>query len=109
MFKWLREYYELKKELRVCESCETLRRQLEIVNLEKERLLNRLLQGPNLEPRIKEDGIEAKVILPKVVPWNVRRQMMEHEDREKAKLMKLAPKSTEELEAEILTDAKQGS
>jgi hypothetical protein len=44
-----------------------------------------------------------EISVPKNIPWNVRRQMLEREDRERAKLMKAAPKpeSVEDLEKEL--------
>lgn len=104
--------YEFKERKNKCESCDTLRLQLEIVNHEKALLLNRLLEKPEpvVQP-IRSD--EMKVIQPKNVPWNTRRQMLETEDREKAKLMRVAPKPSnvekiEDLEKELL-DAPEAS
>lgn len=107
MFNWIRELlelrYEFKERKNKCESCETLRLQLEISNHEKELLLARLLEKPS-EPVIKQNE-EPQVIRPRTVPWNTRRQMLETEDREKAKLLRDAPKpiKTEELEKELLS------
>jgi hypothetical protein len=108
MFNWIREYLELKYEFKErsskCESCETLKMQLEIANHEKSQLLTRLLEKPESEVRPVQTE-EIKPIMPKTVPWNVRRQMIEAEDREKAKLMRIAPKpivKTEDLEKELL-------
>lgn len=72
----------------VCESCQTLIRQLEIANAEKERLLDRLLAGPPKEERSEP----VEVTRPRAIPWNLRRQMLESEDRRKAQLMRNAPK-----------------
>lgn len=104
MFNWLREYFELKREYKACESCETLRRQLEIANREKEVLLNRIINP--IVPEVKSvEQIEPKMIMPRAIPWNVRRQMLEAEDRKKAELLKAAPvpkiSNVEELEKEI--------
>lgn len=90
---------EEREDSLVCKSCETLKSQLDIANHDKERLLNRILAKPESEP-VREP---VEVTRPQNVPWNVRRQMLEREDREKAKLMNLAPKpiSTEELEKEL--------
>jgi uncharacterized Zn finger protein (UPF0148 family) len=84
---------------RVCPSCETLKMQLEISNNEKRQLLERILEKPALEskPELRE------VTRPVNVPWRVRQQMLEAEDREKARLMREAPKpvSTEDLEKDL--------
>lgn len=136
MFNWLRELIEIKRELaeirnesirskieiktdeQICKSCETLRQQLEIANYEKNELLHKLLKDPEPIPVQNEP---VKITRPRMLPWNVRRQILEKEDREKAKLMRTAPKpisevkddteriSTEELEKEleIVEDARQ--
>ena len=120
MFHWLRELLEIKYEFRekrtkltrevvteekVCQSCETLRQQLEIANYREQQYLNKLLKDP--EPVVEKAPVE--VSRPRMVPWNVRRQMLEREDREKARALRNAPKpdseiekkSTEELEKEL--------
>jgi len=90
---------EEREDSKVCESCETLRRQLEISNFDKNKLLDRLLEkpGPESKPELRE------VTRPQSIPWAIRRQMLEREDREKAKLMAQAPQPipTEELEKEL--------
>jgi len=97
----------------VCQSCEILKNQLNISNIEKERLLRKLLDTPVEVTSVRDE--ELKPILPKMVPWNVRKQMLESEDREKAKLMRKAQKdspnqssspnpSIEELEKELGVD-----
>ena len=78
-----------------CNSCETLRGQLESVNFEKKILLDRLL---NPTVPVAPEKIEYEPIKPKNIPWVVRRQMLEEEDREKARLMR---QKTEELEREL--------
>jgi hypothetical protein len=120
MFHWLRELLEIKYEFRerrtkltrevvteekVCQSCETLREQLAIANYEKSQVLNKLLKDP--EPTAPP--VFQEVSKPKMIPWNVRRQMLEREDREKARALRSAAqpdvaaekKSTEELEKEL--------
>ena len=61
--------------------------------------MDRLLAKP--EPEVPREFKE--ITQPKNIPWNVRRQMLESEDREKARLMREAPKpiSTAELEQEL--------
>ena len=83
---------------RVCKSCETLKEQLESVNHEKNKLLDKLLTPPVAEVVA---GPVREVTTPVNVPWNVRRQMLEREDRERAKLMRNAPIPTEDLEKEL--------
>lgn len=90
---------EEHEDSKVCQSCETLRQQLEIANHEKKQLMDRILAKP--EPESKPEFRE--VTKPRNVPWPVRRQMLEAEDREKARLMREAPQpiSTEDLEKEL--------
>jgi len=105
MSNWIHRYFNphcphCKEELeyaRVCLSCETLRTQLEISRLENKRLLDKIL----IEPTPVTSPVMMEPTRPINVPWNVRRQMLEAEDRERAKLMKAAPIPTEELEREL--------
>jgi len=93
---------EVKEEETICKSCETLKGQLEIANYEKERLLNKLLTTEK-EPE-RTTAPEPQAVRPKMVPWNVRRQMLEREDREKAKLLKNAPKPDSEIQKEDIAE-----
>jgi hypothetical protein len=88
------------KESKVCLSCETLKQQLERANYENQRLLDKLVFT---EPKVEVPQKPVDISAPKNIPWNVRRQMLEIEDREKAKLIREAPKpiSTEDLEKEL--------
>jgi len=90
---------EEREDSKVCESCETLKAQLALSNHEKERLLNRLLEKPN-ENQVTSTP-DVKPLLPSSgIPWRVRRQALESEDREKAKLLK-TKESVEDLEKEL--------
>jgi hypothetical protein len=84
----------------ICESCETLKMQLEIVNHEKQKLLDKLLAPPVMETVAQP---VREITAPVNIPWAVRRQILEREDREKAKLIREAPVpiTTEELEKEL--------
>jgi len=82
---------------RICESCETLKQQLAFANINNEKLMARLLA----EPKVEVPSQPMEVTIPRNIPWNVRRQMLEAEDREKAKLLKTAPVPVEELEKEL--------
>jgi len=88
-----------REESRICSSCETLRHQLEIANHNNELLMNRLLEKPEKE----SDKPPVEITRPRTLSWNIRKQMLEQEDREKARLMREAstPSSTEELEKEL--------
>jgi hypothetical protein len=102
-----------------CASCETLRQQLDIANYEKKMLLERLLEKPEKVEEVKV--APEPVFKPSTsLPWPARRQILEREDRERARAMRNAAQSdaankkeTEELEKELdLASAereKQGS
>lgn len=81
---------EQKQEDKVCSSCETLKEQLAVANAEKKQLLDYVLMpDPNtIHHSPEKDDDELQPIQPKVVPWRVRRQMLEDEDRKKALLEK---------------------
>ncbi len=101
LLKWYREYLTIRSE-RVCEGCEVLRHQLEVSNYEKKQLLDRLLERP--EPIIEKPPVA--ITPPTSLPWRARRQILEAEDREKARAMREAAKpdatvSVEELEKEM--------
>ena len=91
---------------RVCNTCEVLRHELEIIRLERDKLLSKLIDKP-IEPVVEHT--EVKPIMPHAIPWKVRRQMLEAEDREKAKLIAIhnEVKSVQELENKVLGNADQ--
>jgi len=86
-----------------CEVCEVLRTQLDESNRERKELLTRVLNPTQSEPLpIKEE--EPQPIRPQVIPWKVRQQMLESEDRKKAQLMRDKKKEIDELEKELGID-----
>lgn len=90
LFELYKEYVEWKDEReankQVCESCETTKQQLAIANIEKDKLLARLLEKPEPIP----ERVPTEVTRPAIIPWRVRRQMLQDEDRQKAILMRKA-------------------
>lgn len=89
-----------------CVSCKVLKEQLELANIEKTKLLNALLAVTN--PPVKEEIIPTEIkreLSPKNIPWRIKRQMLEEEDRARAKIMnnvnKDINKANEELEKEL--------
>lgn len=83
-----------------CDTCEVLRSQLDESNRERRELLSRLLDRDKVEPSLIEKE-EPKAIQPQFTPWRVRQQMLEAEDRQKAKLMKERTEEIEKLEKEL--------
>ena len=78
-----------EREVKICDSCETLRHQLEIANFEKKQLLDRLITTP--PPTVERTTApEPQAVKPRAIPWRVRQQMLESEDRAKAKAMREA-------------------
>lgn len=93
---------EEKLALKHCDACDVLAGEISRIRSENERLLERILNPPKEDERVTAPQPQA--ILPKQIPWAVRRQMLESEDREKAKAMRNAAKpdtSVEELEKEM--------
>ena len=92
---------EEREDAKICLSCETLRQEVERLIYENQTLLNRVLQTNTVpeEPKIAPPMMTK----PKGMPWAVRRQMLEAEDRRKAQLLRDAPKpqDVEELEKEL--------
>jgi hypothetical protein len=74
--------------------------QLAIVNAEKQQMLNVLLEKPKIEIEVPKIEIPESV-KPKLVTWNMRRQMLEAEDREKAKILRQKAEETAKLEKEL--------
>jgi hypothetical protein len=102
---------ELARENKVCDSCQTLTRQLEIANNLNEKLMDRLTAPPVVQEHVPLQGKDMQTVRPRAIPWNIRKQMLEAEDRKKADLLRQAPKpiesvpaSTEQLERELGVD-----
>lgn len=94
LINWYRELIELrqeiaakKRELEYCESCETLKLQLALANDEKKQLLNRLLEKPE-KTETEQEIVNPKAILPNRLTFSARRQMLEAEDRARAKVIR---------------------
>jgi hypothetical protein len=104
MFKWLHhllnphcpECQDEKQIAKICSSCETLKAQLAIANHEKERLIE-LIVHPLQNNTANFPEVKPELITPKVVPWKVRQQQLETDDREKARLMRAKEKEATEL------------
>jgi hypothetical protein len=94
LLNWYRQYLQLKSDFKpeppFCESCEVLKGQISILNTERDKLLAKVLKEP--EPVIIQDNRVATTPGPRMVPWKVRQQMLEQEDRQKAAAMRSAAK-----------------
>lgn len=83
-----------------CPVCEVLREQLIKADNERKELLTRALAPPIQV--VEEKPSEPPVpITPQFIPWRVRQQMMEAEDRKKSSLMREKAKEIEELEKKL--------
>jgi len=108
MSEWLRQQFELwierREARRLCAGCEILKEQLFRANNEKTQLLNQLIELTNPAKPIDTPIEEFKPIKPKMVPWHIRKSMLEAESRAEAKILKdQAPKQeVNDLEAEVM-------
>jgi hypothetical protein len=87
-----------------CASCEALRDQLVHERHEKNLLLQKVfeLSSPKEEgPFIHKEPEELKPITPRTMPWRVRQQMLEAEDRKKAETLRKRTEEIENLEKEV--------
>lgn len=113
MFGWFRELLEIRYEFRerklrlseeaservnVCASCEVLKAALTRANFEKDQLLNKLLT-PDVPAEVPK--VLTSVSMPKQMPFAVRRQMLEAEDRVKADTLKRQRIEEEELKNKL--------
>ncbi len=76
-----------------CLSCETLRETLSHALWREKELMSKLFPI-----EIEPEKVVEQPIQPKTVPWRVKQQLLEEEDRERARNMR----KTEELEREVL-------
>jgi len=91
-----------------CNTCEALRHQLASSERERRELLQRVLTPPEpiIEPEPKE---EYKPVTPQFIPWRLRKEMLEAEDRKKAQLMQEKNKEIAELEKELGVTGAEGA
>jgi len=82
MFGWLRELYEIRREnkdAKVCQSCDVLKVELSAERREKQMLLQHVLY-PKTEESVRVEG-NPEPIRPKHVPWRVKQQELEAQDK----------------------------
>ena len=70
-------------------------------NRERRELLNRLLERTQPEPPSVVRESEPQAIKPAFVPWRVRQQMLENEDKKRAQLTRDKEKEIADLEREL--------
>jgi hypothetical protein len=89
---------------KICVSCEILRTENARLQRDNEILLNRILERP--EPVEERTEAPTPKILPtQRLPWKARAQALEAEDRERAKLLRNAPKAdVNQLESELVNE-----
>ena len=86
---------------RHCDTCEVYREQLAKSERERSELLHRLLDKDKAEPQPPVPLDELRSIQPAFVPWRVKQQMLEQEDRKSAQLLRDKEKEIAELEQEL--------
>jgi hypothetical protein len=80
-----------------CTSCDILRDQLEKSEVERRELLHKLLDRGVAEPAPSLVSEELRPITPQFIPWRVKQQMLEQEDRRAAQLMRDKQKEIKEI------------
>ena len=97
----LRKWFNLPKE--PCTTCNVLSIMNDRLERENHNLMHELLERSKPAPPVQEPvrTEELKPIMPQHVPWRVKQQMLEAEDRQKAALLKNRVKEISELEKEL--------
>lgn len=87
----------------ICDTCEVLQLQVEKLSYQNEQLMNRILNPIQKDiPSVNRDEVSEMKIPSAHIPWRVRQQLLEKEDREKARLMKDAVQPIGTIEKEVL-------
>ena len=100
MWGWLREFYEIRlanhearlrlkeqadERLSICQSCEVLKIEISKERREKEMLLNHLLTSRQESAPADDSPREPMPLINKRhIPWKVRQQELEQQDRQVA-------------------------
>jgi hypothetical protein len=91
-----------------CESCETLKMQLDIANHERRQLLETIIGFT--KPAVVEVDQNPRIIqpiLPRTVPWRMRQQKLEENDRLTAETLKKKQQDIDALEKEVGVEEKK--
>jgi hypothetical protein len=106
MFNWIREWYALRAELNVCQSCEVLKVELNRAQQKEQLLLSKIFELTAVE---HNDEMQPAVPAPTPVslgrghvPFRIRQQALEQADREKAAVIQAFHKKN----AEVLQNGK---
>lgn len=113
MFKWLEEFYEVrrnhKERISVCLSCEVLKVELSNARRTNDMLLNRILTPPQPQEVMGFTNDPVPPLL-KHIPWKVKQQELETRDRlEHQRILtefknRVAEPLTDKLEKELGID-----
>lgn len=102
LLDWYREYLTIRAE-RVCQNCEYLKTQLEIEQQFNKVLFEKLTKQPESLPiTVPETVVPA----PKHIPWQVRRQILEGQDKIAAQKLREAQASMKSPSGGIIADTK---
>lgn len=87
MFNWIRELRDaLAKD--PCPSCEVLKQALERANYEREVLINSIIR-PHIPAELPKAASIPSIKPPsRFIPFSVKKQMLEAEDRERARALR---------------------
>jgi hypothetical protein len=100
-------------EPKICETCEILKMELAKAQEREKRLLDKILDVPKVE----DAPPRTPIPIPRnQLPWSARKQILEEEDRQRARAMREAPKpieakgqTVEELEKELGVENASGT
>lgn len=96
MFKWIHHILEPhcpdckaeREESKVCKSCESLLHQLEMANYDKIKLIETISKMAHPEQTTAPAPVRYDPIKPHSIPWKVKQQQLEAEDRKTFQLLK---------------------
>ncbi len=94
LLDWYREYREIKNETQICQTCEVLKQQVDILGIENRTLINKLTETKS---EVVQPIENPEPIRPRFVPWNVRRQALEAESRRAAQVLASKQKEMNEV------------
>lgn len=86
-----------------CTGCEAYREQLAIANIEKRQMLESILSFTKPSETGTQPVVNYEELKPRMMTWNVRKQLLEAEDRKKANILAEQKRAEEiaKLEKEV--------